>query len=674
MAEGRAGPTLAEMGITQKDLGVAKPNGGKPEAISDSDARESSKPGFIKEFSKKHDSARRAELAGEIRAERKVYFDRQKGLKGQRAEQGEEVDTKEINLAKQAKRLQQLEDQLTRLSESWFGRAWNFFKIRGLRSKAKTTQEGYEKALQESNTQKELLEAVTEELVAPGVPPEFEQARRMVNSFYAGQKEKWANTPYNKEDLVHYFSENHLAKLTLAEYALLLKRFPGEMVAHVTRQGIRDHLGHGDHTLGLDQFVASFVEILKDMRLKSPFGVHLEEGLKEEAVARCLGLGVFIHSREQAEGYLRQILRPTGGPSSYADKLSVHFAAEEVADLYYGSEKGNEIFFAFPSVYIASQFYFLASTLVEGSRSYWNDQWVLSRDGQGMDLNSGLIFIPKSALVDRQTGSRYKLNQELNPVVNKRYIDTINRVVESEEFDKFSAEVDAIQIEHEEQINDILRQKMDDFRFQYGGQELKHRLLELQTQTRSQLAPLLSEKLKPYIDLLQGKFDITDQQLIDVLTDHRMLARLQQGKESVRKGYTDPFGKPYTLDFFASECLRNKAILFELAENPISSQEYWESYFQTYPDLKPARVVYYEGDDPTRTLQQWKRENGIVNRAKGEKDRFGFEEHYASSLEGEELEKTLQEVTGFDPTRFESIAREVIDKYFPENKQEKDAT
>ena len=107
-----------------------------------------------------------------------------------------------------------------------------------------------------------------------------------------------------------------------------------------------------------------------------------------------------------------------GGSGSYMDKMAIHFATEEVADCYYGAEKGNEIFIAYPSAYIASQYYFQGK-LNAGDSGYWNDQWVWANEERGIDLNTGLVFIPEEARVDRETGSRYELDENKNPVIDK---------------------------------------------------------------------------------------------------------------------------------------------------------------------------------------------------------------------------------------------------------------
>ena len=215
----------------------------------------------------------------------------------------------------------------------------------------------------------------------------------MLSDFYRQEKKKWVNSEYTTEEIAENFSEEHLASLSFDEYILLLQRFPREMVAHVTRQGIRDHTGHMFHTTGEGAYTNGFMRMVGDGRLRSPLGVYIMEAEKEKAVARYLRLDRF-QTQDEAFQYLDTLTNDDrqSDSGSYVDRMAVHFATEEVADCFYGSEKGNEIFVAYPSAYIASQYYF-SGRLRDGGGGYWNDQWVWATAERGMDLNAGIVFI-----------------------------------------------------------------------------------------------------------------------------------------------------------------------------------------------------------------------------------------------------------------------------------------
>ena len=120
------------------------------------------------------------------------------------------------------------------------------------------------------------------------------------------------------------------------------------MVTHVTRQGIRDHIGMIYHSAGEGAYVDGFMKMVEDGRLRSPLGVYLVESEKEQAIAKFLHLDSY-KTKEEALNQLAALTDARQGEAGdYADRMAVHFATEEVADTYYGSEKGNEIFVAYP--------------------------------------------------------------------------------------------------------------------------------------------------------------------------------------------------------------------------------------------------------------------------------------------------------------------------------------
>ena len=165
------------------------------------------------------------------------------------------------------------------------------------------------------------------------------------------------------------------------------------MVTHVTRQGIRDHTGHMYHTAGLGEFVAGFKKIIEDGRLRSALGVYLMEKEKEKAIARFLELDR-VETKVKALENLQNIVSDNRmeGDGGYVDKSAVHFATEEVADTYYGSEKGNEIFFALPWLHIASQYHF-SGQLNSNRGGYWNDQWVWANEEKGIDVKLAVDLV-----------------------------------------------------------------------------------------------------------------------------------------------------------------------------------------------------------------------------------------------------------------------------------------
>jgi len=289
-------------------------------------------------------------------------------------------------------------------------------------------------------------------------------------------------------------------------------------------------------------------------------------------------------------------------------------------DGMYGSERRNEIFIAYPSAYIASQLnYGGKGTLADRNSSeqveQHNDKWVYTKDHEGVSLDAALIFIPEDAKVDPQTGSRYKMGVNGELIVPKQ------------------------------RTNEVLAARFEKSGFvQTFVQDLPHRMNQAPEQGREALA-----------EAAFGEFGITDPEAKKALLDSRLVDKLasawgQEGeKEEYEKLFTEYFHQ-------------NSESPYELAENTVSSREYWEKYFQENPDQRPSKVVYYSGGDPSRALNEWREKNGIVK--KTEDSEYGFAEHHIKDSSAE---------ANIGKDRFSSLARKVIDDRFPDTLQLRDS-
>lgn len=580
-------------------------------------------PQFIRKFSKEKSAEERQKVAEIVRAKRKEYFREKRSLTERLRELEKVTSEREKALAEQLESLRRLENEIAELSTSMLKKILNYFRLKKLRADAAIGERTLEELKREQ--EKELAEqkVISQKLISKEIPPEFQEAKAVVDNFYEEQKEKWARSEYTKEDIMKYFSEEHLASLSLEDYTLLLRRFPGEMVTHVTRQGIRDHIGHMYHTAEVGAYSDSFMRMVKDGRLRSPLGVYLVEKEKEKAIARYLYLDEF-KTKEEALNYLATIIKEEwqGEPGSYADRMAIHFATEEVADCYYGSEKGNEIFIAYPSAYIASQYYF-SGQLTERGSGYWNDQWVWANEERGIDLNTGIIFIPRDARVDRKTGSRYELDENKNPIKNSEYIKAFRRVVDSRDFHEFAKQV--------EEITGMLSDRWDSPNPPAKDQELL-------------------KKLEPFRQRLEKEFGITDKRLQRAILDFGHLVNIDLRKRDEEEGRKHPYE---SVDSEIERALKDKGILYKEAKDTISSKEFWDAYFAKNPKKRPSKIVYYRGSSPTRALQEWKKIHRISKKA--ESPDIGFPER--------KIKETAPEATrGLD--RFKILAEKVIEDYF----------
>ena len=582
-------------------------------------------PQFIREFSKEISPEERQQLAQEIETKRAKYFAKKYAQTENQREIQQSTSERERVLTEKFEMISKLENKIAELSISRLGKVLNYFQLRKLQADISIGQRTYEQLKQEQDIEINKEQEISRKLELEETSPEMQEIRTMLDDFYKGQKEKWAESKHTKEDITKYFSEENLASLSLEDYALLLKRFPREMVTHVTRQGIRDHIGHVYHTVGEGAYTDNFMKMVEDGRLRSPLGIYLTENKKEQAIAEFLHLNTF-ENKEEAMNYLATFAgtkqKESGG---YADSMAVHFATEEVADVYYGSEKNNEIFIAYPSAYIASQYYF-SGQLTESGGGYWNDQWVWANEERGMDLNAGLIFIPGEVKVDRKTGSRYELDENKNPVKNSKYQAALRRVVDSADFHDFANQVMKIT----------------------GKLDLYQNESNLSSKDRE-----LLEKLEPFRQKLEQEFDITDRRLQSALLRYGNLFRINAQKENQEKGKGTQFSP---VDSEIENALQNEGILFLEAKDMISSKEFWETHFTKNPEKRPSKVVYYKGADPTDALLQWRKKQGITKKTEGEN--IGFSERH--------IKRDMpQAIVGLD--RFGTLAEKVIKKYFEDS-------
>jgi len=604
------------------------------------------KPEFIRDFSKENYQQERDEKAQQIKKKRREYFS-EKNIKEQSKEKNA-IDLKEkrVEIEEIDKRVKDLQKEMENLSDNGLKKIVNYFKIRKIDSEIKYGKIQFENLKKEENRLLEKNKEFSKDLDNQDIPEELKEAKNILNDFYDDQEEKWKEAPYNQEEVEELFNEEHLSSLSLEEYKTLLKRFPSEMQTHVTRQGVRDHTGHMYHMSEADSYSEGFKQILEDGKLRSPLGAALASKEKDKAIEEFLHLDDF-NSREEALNDLYRKVDPNSPStlSSYSDRAALHTALEEVADTYYGSEKYNEIFFANPSIQIASQYNFIGQLSGEITDHQRNDQWIWTNEQKGIDINSGLTFIPKETLVDKKTGSRYKLDQEKKPIINKENIKKFKELVYSPDFLEFADKI----------LEEIGR---------------------IDSTDQSERERIREEKLKKYRQKISEKFDIKDTKLINSILDYSTLSRLV-----IYRDYEiDEDSKEYsqeTVDSVIEGSLKDQGIFFELADDPVSAQEYWEEYFKNNPEQKPNKIVYYNESSPTQALQAWKEKNDLKKKFKVEKEVDLDDQKIKipdQSIEAQEKKFAM----GFDKNkvdpkspeamagseRFKVLAEKVINNYF----------
>lgn len=368
-----------------------------------------------------------------------------------------------------------------------------------------------------------------------------------------------------------------LAKLSTEEYINLWKRLNPYFVSHATRQGFRDHAAMVYHTKGIESYHNGFTTILEDEgNLRPPIYLAGLKDRSEASVTQWLSDWV-LEAPDKDEALQRfnkqQHVHFAAAPK-YPDKTAVHFAAQVVANDYYGGETGNEVFFIFPSDVIASQYTFAFNGWQKDftkpqSETKWNDVfvWPQNVDNPGVPVDAGMVFLPASARVDPETGSKYA--SEIKMIDGK---ETRVMVEDSELIDAFQ---------------------------KWGGQDFKDSVTAQAYTTYKSEQDYYSRQtlLNAFVNVCSSELQNLgfDQSGSIALTDE-LLNEL---------AYRDELTDDNLLHI-----IHDSGAHWKRAENSVSSKEYWEQYFSKHPDHKPAHIQYYN-DDPTTAVFEFQKENGI---------------------------------------------------------------
>lgn len=554
---------------------------------------------FIKEYSRENSPEDRDEIAAAIRGQRQER-DKWRVEHNDSKEEQEKLVT-ELNV---------LREKIEEYNSAGFlDKITDYLDYRQLKATLEVTMGEHEKA-----------EAATE--VLEGDPPEFDAPKRLLAEFYKNEEGKWSEAGYTKEDIQKYFSTENLSKLNVEEYALLMRRFPGEMVTHVTRQGVRDHASTSFHSAGIGEFHNGFKSILEAGCIRSSLGISLQEKTKEDAVFEYMHFDKVDNlnlnrPNESKRSKALSLYRKNFEYRAIGDVSAVHVAAESVMNEMYGGETGNEIFFAYPSAHIAAEYQY--SGFIDGSsafdglgeKSVHNDSSVYSSRHEGMSLSAALLFLPEDAQVDSVTGSKYETTERSKS--NEKAAQEIN----SARFDKLGF-------------------------VQTFGQQLPWQLEGLNDEDKN-------NTLREAYD----RFGIIESQAQELLLN----------KSYIKDVINGTWGSDYEHEAYEKatfEYLNKDLNTLRPPKNTITSREYWENYFAQNPDQRPSKVVYYKGDDPSVALNKWRRQNGIIKKTK--EDNYGFPENEAKQISSE---------VNKDRDRLAELALKIIDDRFPESEAER---
>ncbi|HNW23229.1 MAG TPA: hypothetical protein PKH06_00495 [Candidatus Dojkabacteria bacterium] len=451
---------------------------------------------------------------------------------------------------------------------------------------------------------------------------EIPTSSEILSAYY----EKMESMPLSIKEKEDLLKPEALAQLSTEEYVKLWKRLNPYYLSHVTRQGFRDHNAMMYHSAGIGQYGNGFVEVAEDKGIIRPPIFIRENGLRsrdKESVRGWLEDNkIFKGNKEQAQSRVHELIniQKVIDTPKYPDVTAVHFMTEHVGNRYYGGERGNEVFFIFPTDVVASQNYFHFNGREKSftnpqSEEKWNDifVWSKTQENPGVPIDAGLVFLPNSTLVDPETGSKYASKIVISGDGTKKRVliedsNITERVV------NYYREVT------ENPSNEVLQaQKSFDLERDPNMVGTKERLVR--------------DLIEKQITSLGIPSDISW-----VLAGNILTIMQTSGVEATDKDLVS--------------VVEDSKANYKRAEGAITAKEYWENYFIKHPDIAPKHIVFYDGA-PTQAVNQFLRENKIggadTSRINGAL--LGFDENHIldtddarANIGKEELERTAEEI------------------------------
>lgn len=428
---------------------------------------------------------------------------------------------------------------------------------------------------------------------------EIPNPRQLLEAYY----KEISTQPLTNEQKRELLKPELLASLSEEEYIALWRRLNPHFLSHVTRQGFRDHTGGDvmvDHTSGYKEFINGFVDVMENGR--GIFPPLARMGLvdrSEKTVKKFLDyLLPHANNENEAKSMFKEFLiRHKASAPKYPDITATHLAAQIVSDGYYGGERGNEVFFIYPSDVLASQYAFAFNGFETDftepqSEVKWNDVFIWTDpNNPGVPVDSGIVFLPENTPVDPETGSKYA--SEIKEVDSQEKIVMVRDDALVDSFVEWGKKIDnasplrKIFTTYKEERHYNTQQDLRERCFIAFVQELKDLGFEVDASTA----------------------------LASILT-----------------------GQMHWKESFDEEALRKIAEKsgadLKRAENTIPAKEYWEAFFVKNPNLRPKHVHYYDGN-PTASVFEFQQQNGIGNAdtSDTEGQLLGFDDNHVIDMQ-----------------------------------------
>ncbi len=555
-------------------------------------------------ISKKHDQEGRKATASEIKFRRKESKSLRGNIAGRENILAEiERQTRVLNVSR-AEKLLALEQRTANM----------LVQLKSIFSAGDKTASEIEKSYHLLATEISDLSIQSEETQTELVGLRQEQAnipdpKKLLEAYY----EKMETAPLTNEEKRELLKPKVLTELSTEEYVALWRRLNPHFLSHVTRQGFRDHNAMVYHSSGLQEFHNGLVGVLEDEKiLRPPMAVRDGLRARDEASIRTFleSWALKAENEEEARKRLDSQLNFTLATApNYPDKTAVHFAAQIVADGYYGGESDNEAFFLYPSDVLASQHDYAFNGSGKDftqpqNETKWNDifVWPSTLDNPGIPVDSGVVFLPESTSVDPETGSKYASEIKIVEGEEKRVMIEDEKLVSAfmEWAKKLGDNSPAVQA-----YNAAYREKHDYWK-------------------KPELEKVCFDVLQQEISSLGFDTETADKLTNTILSNDGIGAFIYSGK--LDWGNLTP-------EEAAHGKLKSASANWKRAKETVSSREYWEKYFVKNPKQKPKHLVFYDGD-PTSAIYEFQQRNNIgqADVSETEGKLLGFDDHHVANM------------------------------------------
>lgn len=207
------------------------------------------------------------------------------------------------------------------------------------------------------------------------------------------------------------------------------------------------------------------------------------------------------------------------------------------------------------------------------------ENWQVRKDGERINIGAGILFLPKSTLVDERTGSKFVLDSEGLPRIDKNFhvklwditlgsSSNLHVWQNLAECAKKSLEASAQYSERAKQGIAIMKSVLDsdytefiaDFEKQYTGGFISEEKRDIMRQFLIAVYDRWRNNFNYYVDGLSN--DETWDNMNMVIERMQMVYKIG--------------------------LMRSKRM--------VTAESYWREYFQNNPHMQPSKIVYYDGN------------------------------------------------------------------------------